>query len=314
MPITKNPLIGVGEVFIGPDFNTLTSIGNNSKLVVTLSENVISEPNHLTGIGTMDEFREIEKAEISIEPSDLKPSNLALGLFGTASSTAAGTVTNEAGSAIRGGTVSTAKSIKTLTTITHAQFSSGGWVSGASVSATTPTYKKVVAGSNTWIVKCTQTGVTGGTEPTWPSDPSVLSIGLVIDDNTAKWTVMAMATLTDGIDYSQDTASGSIRFAPFARITNGEGVLITYDYAEFATIEALTTSGAEVVVKFVGKNRVRAGKAVTAWFRRVRFGPASELSLIDKSAFAKMPLTGTLLADTTQPDGVSQFFTMQMEA
>lgn len=313
MPITSYPLVGVGEVFIGPDVNNLTSIGNNAVLKVAISEEVISEPDYITGQGMMNELRWIQKAELSIEPSDLKPANLAMALFGTTSVEAGATITDEAAVAVRGATFSTDESIATLTSVKHGQFAAGAWAGSAAVSSVTPTYKKVTGaggGAPTWIVKCTTSGTTSGTEPTWSEDAVQATIGTTINDGTAVWTYVGLATLVADVDYTL-VATG-VMISPFARIANNDPVLVTYVSAAYEVIEAATSSGEEYYIRFIGKNRARSGKAVITDFYRVRFGPAQELSLIDTTGFAKVPLTGTILADTSRPDNTSQYFTIKV--
>lgn len=241
MAITSYPLLGIGEVFIGTSADALVSLGNNSELKLAITEETVSEPNHITGQGTFAEVRWIDKAEVSINPSDLKPANLALALFGANSTVAAGSAVSESHTATQGAMIRLAY-----------------------------------------------------------SNPS----SVVVKDETDT------TTYDVGDDYTVGAAG--ITITAGSAISNDDVIHISYSYGAMEIIEAAVASGDEYYILFQGQNRANSGKMVHADLYKVRFGPAKEVSLLGKE-FSSIGLTGTLLADTSRPNGTSQYFTIRVQ-
>ncbi|MDQ3160593.1 MAG: hypothetical protein M3Q51_06165 [Pseudomonadota bacterium] len=90
--------IGVGSIWIQKrdSAEAARMIGNCSKLSFAISEGEKSLRNYLDcGGGEINSINRIESVSIQITAHDLSPENLAMALYGTASATAGGTVTDE---------------------------------------------------------------------------------------------------------------------------------------------------------------------------------------------------------------------------
>lgn len=91
--------IGVGTIWLKKrdSAEAARMIGNCSKLSFAISESEKSLRNHMDcGGGEVNTVSRIESVGIQITAHDFSPENLAMALYGTATSTAAGTVTDEA--------------------------------------------------------------------------------------------------------------------------------------------------------------------------------------------------------------------------
>lgn len=89
--------MGKGIVSLTPEGGgTARDIGNVSSLQFTVNENIIKQPNYRTpGGGTYASVNRIESVEFTATLHDFSPENLAMVLFGTAT-TAGGVATIEA--------------------------------------------------------------------------------------------------------------------------------------------------------------------------------------------------------------------------
>ena len=140
------------------------------------------------------------------------------------------------------------------------------------------------------------TGYVGGLIRLANIDPS----SVVVTDDPV------VTTYVEGIDY-EVTAAGVVPLAGGA-ITDGDALLIDYDYSAVSVVQALTQSAKEWAITFSGLNEARTGKAVVLDVYRNKFGPFSDLPLIGED-YAAPQLTGEVLVDSTKTGaGISQYF------
>lgn len=116
------PYLGSGKVWLrdqslpnGPSYH----IGNVSELKLTHDETVIEQKDHTSsGGGTHAEVRRINSVTAAITMHDLNADNLALATKGTNTTVAAGTITDEAGTAHKGALIRLAKPSPTTVVVT----------------------------------------------------------------------------------------------------------------------------------------------------------------------------------------------------
>jgi len=113
-------------------------------------------------------------------------------------------------------------------------------------------------------------------------------------------------TYVAGTDY-ETKPSGIIPLSTGA-ITEDQVLDVAYSYPAQDVVQALTQDAGEYELLFDGINEARSGKAAVVNAHRVRFGAAQNLGLIGDD-YAGLELTGKLLADDTQAEGISRFFT-----
>lgn len=90
-------------------------------------------------------------------------------------------------------------------------------------------------------------------------------------------------------------------------------VTVDYDYAAEETVEALVTSGKTFEIRIDGRNRADGAKGEVWNFHKVQFGPVAGLNIITRE-FGQYELKATVIADTSKPEGESQYFTIQKVA
>jgi len=116
------PYLGSGKVWLrdqslpnGPSYH----IGNVSVLTLTVDENVIEQADFTSpGGGTHAEVRRINSVTAAITMHDLNADNLALATKGSNTAVAAGTITDEAGTAHKGALIRLAKPSPTTVVVT----------------------------------------------------------------------------------------------------------------------------------------------------------------------------------------------------
>lgn len=106
MARTDYTYIGVGKVYFREKgaAKPLIEMGNVTKLNLGVEEDVIEQKDYTSGGGgTLNEVRRVKGVNASMTLTELRPENVALLLFGTASAANAGSVTAEAVVAYVGG-------------------------------------------------------------------------------------------------------------------------------------------------------------------------------------------------------------------
>lgn len=112
-----------------------------------------------------------------------------------------------------------------------------------------------------------------------------------------------------GTDYIVET--GGVVIPEGSTITDGTTIVIQYDHGKHYIVEAMLNSGHEFEASFRGYNEARSKHfAVDIW--RMRFPPTESLGFVGEE-FATLALSPTILSDTSQPAGKSQFFRSVIE-
>lgn len=113
-------------------------------------------------------------------------------------------------------------------------------------------------------------------------------------------------TYTVGTDY--EVTAGGLFIPTGSTIADGATIHVDYAYSAQNEVEALTNSGKDWLLRFVGLNEAQSGKAVVVDVWRARFGPVQDLSLIGDD-YGAIALTGDSLKDTgIVGAGLSQYF------
>lgn len=114
-----------------------------------------------------------------------------------------------------------------------------------------------------------------------------------------------------GIDY--EVLASGIFISENSTIEEGTQATIDYQHRATNVIQALVNSGQEYRFLFDGLNEAQSGKKVVLDVFRVKFTPAASLSFIGED-FGNIEIKGTALSDFTKTgQGISRFFTVEME-
>jgi hypothetical protein len=120
MAFVKRTFMGKGKVSIGPVAGALQRIGNVSKLTLSIDEETKDLADYESaGGGTADSVSRVKAVTASITMHSLNKENLAMAMFGTTSTVAGATVTDESIAAVLGGTVRLAKIPTAITSVEH---------------------------------------------------------------------------------------------------------------------------------------------------------------------------------------------------
>ena len=89
-------------------------------------------------------------------------------------------------------------------------------------------------------------------------------------------------------------------------------VEVTYAYGAKTIMQALMNAAGEYEFYFPGYNEARESKRmiIRAW--RVRLGATDQIALVTDD-FGNMTIKGTVLKDDTQPAGISQYFSAEIQ-
>lgn len=137
----------------------------------------------------------------------------------------------------------------------------------------------------------------------------------IITAITSVKTPDGITTYTAGTDYELRDGqlyvpSTSTIVDPVAGAANVE---VVYTYAAQKKIQALVNNITEYEVVFMGLNEAQSGKKVRVTCHRVSGGVIKQMSLLGEE-YGVGELTGALMTDTTKTgDGVSQYFTVEMQ-
>ncbi|MGE3319824.1 MAG: hypothetical protein AB7I18_11075 [Candidatus Berkiella sp.] len=236
--------IGKGKVYLAKrEDNKLRYVGNCDKVELSISEETKELKDFAnSGGGVVNSVSRVDKLEIALNLFDYSPANLAMALYGEASTVEAGKAVTEEHVAYR----------NHLVKLQHSHI------------------KHVT-------VKSTKADI----------------------------------IFQQGTDY--DVVSAGIIILESSKIKDGEKLLIDYEYSGSDIIHALVNSGYEYHLVFDGLNEAQSGKKVVLDLYRVKFTPASSLSLIGDD-FASLELKGTALVDTSKVGtGISRYFKVEME-
>jgi hypothetical protein len=116
----------------------------------------------------------------------------------------------------------------------------------------------------------------------------------------------ATVTYTAGTDY--EVRTGGIYILDTFTGAEGSTIEVTYTYAGYNVIEALTASAVTLQMYFEGVNEANGGKVMNVELFRVKIGAAKQIDLIGDD-FAALSIEGKLQADTTKTGaGKSKYY------
>lgn len=122
------------------------------------------------------------------------------------------------------------------------------------------------------------------------------------------------ATAVPMLNNYEVRAEGVMVLPDAQNITAGDKLWISYTYADYATIEALTAKSAELRLVFGGLNEVDSGKPVRVELFRCSQGVTKSLSLLTSKGFGALDVEGSLLIDPTKTgQGVSRYYRVAMQ-
>jgi hypothetical protein len=116
----------------------------------------------------------------------------------------------------------------------------------------------------------------------------------------------ATVTYTAGTDY--EVRTGGIYILDTFTGADGSTIEVTYTYAGYNVIQALTASSKTLRLFFEGVNEANNGKILNLDLYRVKVGAAKQLDFIGDD-FAVLNIEGKLQADTTKTGaGISRYY------
>jgi len=118
----------------------------------------------------------------------------------------------------------------------------------------------------------------------------------------------AGTTYTAGTDYT--VTSAGILILSGGNISASDDLLVSYTKTAYDVVEALTSTTQEFQVILTGINAGMNGEAMRVVIHRFKPDPSS-ISLIGDD-FGTLTLAGKVLADTTQGDGESEYYHIDM--
>jgi len=118
----------------------------------------------------------------------------------------------------------------------------------------------------------------------------------------------AGTTYTAGTDYT--VTSAGILILSGGNISASDDLLVSYTKTAYDVVEALTSTTQEFQVILTGVNAGMNGEAMRVVIHRFKPDPSS-ISLIGDD-FGTLTLAGKVLADTTQGDGESEYYHIDM--
>lgn len=117
-------------------------------------------------------------------------------------------------------------------------------------------------------------------------------------------------TYVANTDY--EVRSGSIFILEAGAITNAQSLKVSYTYAAYEKVEAITTGALTLELYCEFANEANSGKPVIVHIYRAQLSPAKALSLLDDK-FAELQIDAEVLADTSKTGaGISKYFNVKL--
>lgn len=287
---------GVGKMYLRPlDLSAGAFFFGNAKDVTMANElEKVSMPDYTTpGGGEYKSYERVSLCTMTMAAFELTPENLAIAAKGVLSENAAGSVSDEEQLIWAGAYVAFDYMIDTTQTIT-ASLGGDAWVA-----ATAYALNDWVNPSNGHLYKCTTSGTSGGTEPTWPTDGSTVS------DGTAVWTDMGAAAAPTSSDWTAD--HGGITMANSATgFPAGAPIKFSYTKDKTYIVEALLATGKEYEITFVGFNEAEEDRPfiIKIWKTRV----SADGRPVVNDGYAEPGFSVSVMKDNSKGSGVSAYY------
>lgn len=242
---TYYPYLGSGKVYarlVGASAGLL-DMGNASKLEISVKDDKQKLKDFSkAGGGTYASVSRISEATLSMTLNDLNKGNVTRALFGTSSTVAGATITDEAVTA----------------------------------------YKAAII-------------------PLAHPNPTSL---------TVKDSATGLVTYVANTDY--EVRAGGIYIITAGAITDAQALKVTYTYASYDKVEAMTSASLLIELHFEGLNEANSGKPVIVDIYKAQLSPTKALSLLGDK-FADLSIEAEILADTTKTGvGISQYFKVKL--
>lgn len=238
------PYLGSGKLYarVSGASAGLIEVGNASKLELQVKDKQVKQQDYTKpGGGTYASVSRIESVNLSMTLHDLNKTNVARAVFGTGSTVALGTVTDE-----------------------------------------------VVTAYKSAIVPLAHT-----------------SLSSIVVKNSAK-----DVTYVANTDY--EVRAGGIYVIEAGAITDAQSLKVSYSYAAYDKVEAMTTGALTLELHFEGLNEANSSKPVIVDIYRAQLSPAKALSLLDDK-FVDLQIDAEVLADTSKTGaGISQYFKVKL--
>lgn len=120
----------------------------------------------------------------------------------------------------------------------------------------------------------------------------------------------AVTTYVANTDY--EIRAGGIFIIAAGAITNAQAIKVTYTFASYDKVEAMTSASILLELHFEGLNEANSGKPVIVDIYKAQLSPTKALSLLGDK-FADLQVEAEVLADTTKTGaGISQYFKVML--
>ena len=239
------PYLGSGKIYarIQGAAAGLLELGNASKLEIAVKEDKQKLKDYTKpGGGTYASVSRISEATLQMTLNDLNKTNVARAVFGTETSAAGATVTDEAVTA----------------------------------------YKLALI-------------------PLAHPNPTAVSV---------KDSATGLITYVANTDY--EVRAGGIYIIGTGAITEAQALKVSYTYAAYDKVEAMTSSAILLELHFEGLNEANSGKPVIVDIYKAQLSPTKALSLLGDK-FADLEVEAEILADTSKTGaGISQYFRVKL--
>lgn len=251
------------------------------------------------GGGNANSFERLSSVPLNITMLDFTVENQALALLGLASSTAAGTATDEEARLFAGAITPLAHIPTAITSVkvkAAARANSTAYAVGDLYVPATP---------NTHVYKVTVAGTSAASPPSFTTDgttfadgtATVQDIGLQVVNAANYAKTLGGVYVADGATFNGIDASV------------GLPVLVSYTYPAVETVQAMVGVGQEWELYYEGEDELQSGLVTRAWYYRAKFSAAKQVDMVTDDP-SSLEITGELLPDDsiTDPEASQYFF------
>ena len=313
------PSMLVGPVYARPYGSTaaLTPIGNVLELQIEHGEDVQRQEDMTQlGGGVHAEVRRVNEVNLSATWADLNVVNLARATLGTVAGIDAGTVANEAHTAVPGGLLRLAHIAPTAVMVTknpgtatvpdeqHTGVDKGNLVAltHANPSAVTVKVGATLGAATTVGAAGNYTVVAAGIQ--------VSPTAADIPDDSTLWVSYThpTGTVVPAAGNYEVRPAGLYLLPGATDIDDADPLGVSYSFGDQAVIEALTAKAVELELLFEGLNEADGGAPCVVEVWRVSQSVAQQLALVN-SGFGALQVSGSVLQDPTKTGvGISRYY------